>query len=139
MLDVLFNDSVTVRRLSGQRDGHGKATLVVITEQVLDPANESATDAPLFVECYIDRRRRMTRTTRESQKSVDATLYYNKGEAPVTLLDEDIIVVESTGETYKVDTIHDQGSSVEGSEYGLVGLTRTKAPVTPNAASSEEV
>lgn len=139
MLDILFNDNVSVRRVTGARDGHGKAALQVLTEQTQDPDNESATDAPLFIECFIDRRRRLNRSTRENIKRVDATLYYNAGEAPVRLLDDDLVVVESTGETFRVESLHEQVSGVEGTEYAIVGLVRNKTTVVPNAAGSEDV
>lgn len=121
MLDALFNDAVTIRRLAGPRDGHGKATLM----EVKDETGET----PAIVECYVDRRRRNVRTFRDSSKSVDATLLYNVSlSAPIRLRDEDLVVLESTGETYKVDSMQETTSNAEGSEYAQVALTRVKAP-----------
>ncbi|RPH70121.1 hypothetical protein EHM76_06735 [bacterium] len=136
MLDALFNDSVSVRRLSGQRDGHGKPTYKVVVEK---DTNGDDTDVPVFIDCFIDRRRRVSRSLNESVKSVDATLQYNVGEAATRLAEQDLIVVESTGETFRVETLHEQVSSAEGSEYAVVTLVRIKAPVAPNTASSSDV
>lgn len=138
LLDALFNDRVTIRRLSGVRDGHGKPTLVTVCEKT---TKGEPTDVPIYVDCFVDRSRSMSRTVQQSTKLVDGTLYYNRSETPkdAIIRDEDLVVLESTGETYKATNVHEQNSAVEGSEYGVISLARVKFPVAKNAATSEEV
>lgn len=135
MLNVLFNDMFSLRRLSGQRDGHGAPSYKTVVE--VDTAGHD-TDVPLYGECYVDRRRVVARSIGESMKTVDATLYYSPS-GELRIKETDLVVVESTGETYRVDTLREQQSAVEGSEYATVGLTRVKTPVQPNAAASDDV
>lgn len=130
MLDILFNDEVTVRRLAGPRDGHGKAALITVCE--------ADSDVPLYLECFIDRTRKNVRTSAQMTKSVDAILIYNVGDSPTRLVEEDLLKLDSTGETYRVDFIIEQISSVEGSEYGRLGLARVKAAVAPNMQKADE-
>jgi len=135
MLDVLFNDLVTVRRLAGPRDGHGKPTLKVMVE--VDTEGKE-TDVPLYVDCFIDRTRRVQRTVSQTNRNVDATLLYNVSLSPVRLREDDLISLDSTDETYRVGEIVEQISAVEGSEYARLTLVRTKAPITPNAQRESE-
>lgn len=130
MLDALFDEEITVRRLAGPRDGHGKPTLVTVCEP--------DSDVPLFVDCFIDRHVRNVRTVNDGTKAVDATLQYNAGEAPVKLRDADLVHLAATGETFRVETLHEQSSAVEGSEYAFVGLLRVKTAVAADAQRSAE-
>lgn len=131
MMDALFQDYVSVRRLAGTRDGHGKPTLKVMTEE--------GSDAPIFVKCFIERRRVMARTSAGGTKSVDAQLVYNPGRAALRIVEDDLVVVRSTGETYRVSSLDEQTAVTDGSQYARLALARTKAPVAADAASPEEV
>lgn len=135
MLDVMFDDWFTVRRLTGQRDVHGKPAYKVIVEK---DSSEQDTDVPIYYSCFIDRRRTVGRGVTESTKSVDVTMYYNPDATEPRLIEEDLIVLESTLETYRVSDIREQRSAVEGSEYAVVGLVRVKTPVIPNSTPRKE-
>jgi len=81
MLDALFNETVTLRRLSGARDGHGKPAYVEVRDGV------NGEGAPVFIECYIERRRRTSRLLDRTDREIDATLLYNVSTAPAQLRD----------------------------------------------------
>lgn len=134
MLDTLFNDKFSIRRLTGHRDGHGKPTYATVVEQ---DSEGDDTDVPVFVDCFLDRRRTLGRGLTESTKSVDATLQYNITDSEIRLKDTDLLVMDSTGETYRIENIREQVSNVEGSEYALVALGRVKTAVSPNSTSSD--
>ncbi len=137
MLDLIYNDQFSIRRLAGVRDSHGEPSFATVVET---DTNGDNTDVPVFIECYVDRRKRGSRAIRENTKSVDVTLYYTVSDVPAhRLRDEDLIVLQSSGETFRVDSIHEQVSSVEGSEYATVGISRVKTPVAPNAATPDDV
>ena len=136
MLDVEYNDQVSVRRLAGPRDGHGKPTLVTLVEKDTEGKD---TDVPLYVECFITRRRSVQRSAQGATKTVDATLLYTVDDSPVVLRDEDLIIVESSGETFKVSSISELTAAFDGVKRATVFLARTKFPVAPNAVDSEGV
>lgn len=131
MLGALFNDEVSVRRLTGARDGHGKPTLKVMTEE--------GTDVPFFVRCYVERRRTMARTAQGGTKVVDAQLVYNADDAPLRILEDDLLVVRTSGETFRVTSLDEQKAVTNGRTFVKLGLARTKAPVAGDAASPDEV
>lgn len=136
MLDIVFDDQFSVRRLSGQRDGHGKPEYSTLVEK---DSGGNDTDVPRFIECFVDRRSRAARSLTENTKTVDATIYYNCDEAFSKVIETDLLVLESTGETFRVADIHEQKSIVEGSTYALVNVTRVKTPVARNSATPDDV
>lgn len=136
MLDIEFDDAFSIRRLAGGRDGHGMPTYKTIVEV---DTNGDDTDVPIYIECYVDRRSRVSRSLQQSGKTVDATMYYNATDETVRARETDLLVLKKSGETFRVENIHEQTSIGDGSVYAVVGLTRVKTPIAPNSTPPDEV
>jgi hypothetical protein len=128
MLDALFNEVISVRRLTGARDGHGKPTYAEVSDGT----------APYFIDCYIERRRRTARDVRGTVRDVDATLIYNVSTAPFELHDDDLLVTLG-GEAFKAVLTESLTAALSGETYGRFGLEKTRFPVEPDSNPPHEV
>lgn len=133
MLDALFNEEVSLRRLTGKRDGHGKPELAVVTDG-------PDSDVPAYIECYIERRRRSVRLMTATSMVIDATLIYNKDAQDAQILENDLVVTSLLAvETYRVSSLDEQAQVGDGTNYGRLGLTLIRRGVEPNSNKPSEV
>lgn len=114
MLDVTFNETVTLRRASA-RDARNKITW----QEVLDESG-----GPLRLKCRIERRRRRIFSQDGVEREIDATMAYRKTSAPDLRL-EDVMVTQS-GEAFKITGLDELAILFGTATYGRAELRRTR-------------
>ncbi len=120
MLDVLFNETVTVWRAGGM-DGRGKTAYAQVTD---------ATGGALRLRARLTRRGRRTFQIDVNTQESDAQLQFRADDIPA-LLDEDIVKT-SKGENFTIVSVDRERGIGSGREYGRAQLRKTKLEVPPD-------
>ena len=109
MLSLLFNERVTIRRVTA-RTARNEATQT----QLVD-----STGFPLTVKCRISTRKRRLFTTPGNEKEGDATMAFRADREPI-LKDEDLVVAMLTAIQRYIEDVFSYGSgdTIRGLEFG---------------------
>lgn len=117
MLDIFYNEEITIRRAAG-RDGRNQITY----QQVVD-----GTGGALRIRCRVTHRARRIYALDGTQKEIDAEMVYRDGAYP-NLKDEDLIV-RADGEVLRVESVNRETMIGTGINYARAFLRVTKMPV----------
>lgn len=117
MLDLLFNETFTVRRAS-TRTATNDTTYA-------EPTDEPG-GAAVPILCRIERKGRRTYDRDGVQLASDATLIYRKQDVPALQVQN---LVVSGGETYRILALEEQPMLFAGVTYVRADLARTRTPV----------
>jgi len=119
MLDLLFRDSVTLRRASGRTVRNE-----VVYKEVLDGAG-----GPLPIPCRIKRRKGRTITVRGQDITLDAELVCRRSSDNFPEIEVEDVVVAKDGDAYRIVTIDEDEQLFGSAKYLRMGLAHTHLPV----------
>ncbi|HEV3029637.1 MAG TPA: hypothetical protein VG457_18815 [Planctomycetota bacterium] len=122
MLDALFDEQVSVRRVQGM-DVKGQITFV----ELLDSGGE-----PLLLDCKIQRRRRRIYNKQGTELEIDGTMMTRRYRSNAVLLQpEDLVVTFNKdigqNEAFKIVTVDEDQGLLD--KYLRITLIRTNLPV----------
>jgi hypothetical protein len=122
MLDALFRETVTLRRLAvGTRQTDGAAGYEIVVDDA---------EVPVQIRCRIERRRRRLITKEGVELEGDATMVL-KRPASIEISEEDV-VVDRNGQAWKILRKESSDSFFGAGEYFRLDLQETTIEVPAN-------